>query len=120
MNLEKLDEAIAYIEAHPEEHDQGTWFARGGCGTTACLAGTVAVLDGWTPVWRSDRSGEARDVEKDGVIRYVGGVATDVLGIDDDGDERDYLFFCAADLDDIKRFRREYAAGTWEHPEREW
>lgn len=117
MNLDKLDQAIAYIEAHPEEHDQGLWFGERGCGTTACLAGTVAVLNGWVPVFEH---GEARDVEKDGERAYVGNVATELLGLDPDGGERDYLFFVAADIDDIKQFRTEYAAGTWEHPDGEW
>lgn len=114
INLERLDAAIAYIEAHPEEHKQEIWFQRGGCGTAACLAGVVALLDGWTPVWTG---GEARDVEKDGDRRYVGNVATDLLRLGDESDERDYLFFRAADIGDIKRFREEYTAGTWVHPE---
>lgn len=44
--------ALAYIEKHPEQHDQGHWIERGeafaalpgDCGTTMCVAGTVNFL----------------------------------------------------------------------------
>jgi hypothetical protein len=51
MNLDKLDAAIAHIEAKPQEWNQEHWFSKGdgGCGTAACLAGTIALLDGWVP-----------------------------------------------------------------------
>jgi hypothetical protein len=113
MNLAKLDEAIAYIEAHPEEHYQSSWFTRGACGTTACLAGTVAVLDGWKPDWIGNR---AEYVTKGEARRYVATVACELLGLDAASDEREYLFLGADTLDDIKQFRREYAAGTWAYP----
>lgn len=37
--LALLDAALTYIEHHPDEWDQGNWH----CGTTACLAGHIAV-----------------------------------------------------------------------------
>lgn len=39
--------ALAYIEAHPEQHDQSYWIMGdepGHCGTTMCLAGTISWL----------------------------------------------------------------------------
>jgi hypothetical protein len=103
MNLEKLDEAIAYIEKHPEQHDQATWFRRYTCGSTACLAGHVAILDGWTLI---DGHGMA---EKAGVLRHVADVAEAVLDLDDL--EVDRLFYAADALADIKRYRDRIAAG---------
>jgi hypothetical protein len=53
LNLPLLQKALDHIEAHPEEWNQGSWGQTvQGCGTTACLAGHIALLDGWTPVVR--------------------------------------------------------------------
>lgn len=37
-----ITDAMAHIETHPDEHDQEVWV----CGTKACLAGRMALLDG--------------------------------------------------------------------------
>lgn len=42
MNVKLLDDTLAYIEAHPEEHDQSTWV----CDTTMCFAGHALALSG--------------------------------------------------------------------------
>jgi hypothetical protein len=43
MNLAALDAAIAHIEAHPEQWDQGTWGTRYADGTIKrCVGGWVA------------------------------------------------------------------------------
>lgn len=34
------------IAAHPRYHDQGSWYWRDGCGTTACAAGWAMLLAG--------------------------------------------------------------------------
>jgi hypothetical protein len=114
MNIDRLDEAIAYIEAHPERHNQRSWFRRRPCGTTACLAGTVAMLAGWTPIWRDHA---ASFVMKDDKAGYVAHVACELLDVGSDSDERFYLFMDADDLDDIKTFRDEYVAGIWVYPQ---
>lgn len=116
MNLEKLDEAIAWIEAHPEDHSQSSYFARGSCGTTACLAGTVAVLAGWRPDWtRPDWSDDPGAWETTGRVRRAGAVSTawDVAAevLDIDPRQATDLFIHAGDLEDIKRIRDECAAG---------
>lgn len=47
-NLDLLDEAIARIEANPDEWRQGVWR----CGSGCCLAGHVALAAGAT--WAAD------------------------------------------------------------------
>jgi hypothetical protein len=113
VNLEKLDAAIAHIEAHPEEHDQNWWFRKRDCGTTACLAGTLALLDGWEPVWPKRWTGwdytSAEYVKKGGRRRRVPLVAREIIEATEW--EAESLFGIAADLDDIKRYRDKIAAG---------
>lgn len=100
MNLEKLDEAIAYIEAHPTEHDQATWLDAK-CGTTACLAGHVSLLNGGRPV--------------DGMTGMVW-VGKSKMHVADHGrqvldlDQEQYVdLFYADDLAEVKRLREQYA-----------
>lgn len=46
LNVELLQRTMAYIEAHPEQHDQGEWVERKPeCGTAACFAGWAAILE---------------------------------------------------------------------------
>ena len=64
-----IADAMAHIEAHPEEWEQATWISS--CGTKACLAGRMALLDGKTHEWfELDKSDD------------VGDWAADVLGVD--------------------------------------
>jgi hypothetical protein len=51
VDLEALDEALAYIQAHPEQWDQGTWR----CTTAMCVAGWVGELGGAR--WLTDGGG---------------------------------------------------------------
>lgn len=51
-DIAKLDAALAYIEEHPEEWEQGNWGVKKPCGTAGCLAFHVGRIDG------CDRSGE--------------------------------------------------------------
>lgn len=43
-----LELALLHIHEHPEEWDQDSWFGRNDCGTTACLAGRIAIQQGMT------------------------------------------------------------------------
>lgn len=46
LNVELLQRTMAYIDAHPEQHDQGEWVERKPeCGTAACFAGWAAILE---------------------------------------------------------------------------
>jgi hypothetical protein len=42
-NDELIDKVLHYIENHPDEWDQETWF----CGTTACFAGRALLMSGF-------------------------------------------------------------------------
>jgi hypothetical protein len=109
VNLQKLDEAIAHIEKHPEQHDQGSWFARTPCGTVACLAGTVALLDGWSPAWPQRHDEFAYTARKGSARRPVRTVAREIL--DATRVQESALFFRASSIEDIKRYRDLIAAG---------
>lgn len=46
LNVELLQRTMAYIEAHPEMHNQGEWVDLDPeCGTAACFAGWAAILE---------------------------------------------------------------------------
>ena len=104
LNVDLLDRTLAYIEAHPDEHDQGTWR----CGTAMCFAGHAAVLDGG--VWagpehdelvamREDPA-EVRRLSSIGEVVHVEDRARRVLGLT--GEEAYALFYRAATLDDVR------------------
>lgn len=112
MNLDKLDAAIAYIEAHPAQHDQGFYAAEQECGTTLCLAGVIAMQAGWRPAWdlgHSEASGvfATRSVKRGGEVGFARGVARAILGASED--EAAELFLEAVDLAGIKYLRNVYA-----------
>jgi|GEM_PF-3357940 hypothetical protein len=49
-NAELAYRVLDHIDAHPEQHDQGTWIKVGtDCGTVACFAGWTCLLAGDTP-----------------------------------------------------------------------
>lgn len=108
MNIEKLDAAIAWIEEHPEEHDQASYFARTACGTTACLAGVVVMLDGWVPEW-AGRHWETPRARKGDRVMWVRDVAQGLLGLSED--QADALFLGAGTLATVKEYRDRIAAG---------
>lgn len=46
---ELLERVMAHIEAHPDQHSQGSYFTPTACGTTYCFAGHAAVMSGAEP-----------------------------------------------------------------------
>jgi hypothetical protein len=59
IDLQRLEQAVTYIEDHPEQHQQDLWIGTGDtnepstsswCGTVGCLFGWVALLNGDLPV----------------------------------------------------------------------
>lgn len=80
--LVRLDAALAWIDAHPEQHDQSVWMARSSCGTTYCLAGAVVMLAGAEPLWDLDAGTESYRVKMpDGAVHSVEVLAAELLGI---------------------------------------
>lgn len=113
MNLDKLDAAIAWIEANPQLHDQADPFAKRACGTTMCLAGVLCFLDGWVPDWEHGFNGElSYGVLKDAVARNAMECAREILGATDQ--QKNALFFAADNLAEIQALRDEYAAARAE------
>lgn len=120
VDFERLDAAITYAVEHPEQIDMGAWFERSSCGTTACLAGTVALQAGWSPIF-VDVIGDVDvtdgDVVKDGERRYVKHVAAEILGLDPS--QTDDLFIHAGDVKFVIEYRNKFAAAAGV-PQRTW
>lgn len=57
VRWELLDQAVAYVEAHPEEYNQGSWGRRTLCGTVGCLAWHVVRVAGADVEISDDGSG---------------------------------------------------------------
>jgi hypothetical protein len=115
-NIALLDETLAYIEAHPEEHRQDVWW----CGTAGCFAGHVALSQGGVLV-DVDLEGFAWLVKAesdDPPERLEGRVSVDVVSIYCRAQrllgltwgEAAQLFSHRNTLDDLRRFVAEIKA----------
>lgn len=86
--LARLDAALAYIDAHPDEWRQSTWGMRTECGTSCCIAGWIVVQAGAELVFGDDAHGygveEAIDCLPDGedYEESIAVFARRLLGID--------------------------------------
>jgi len=47
VNVEKIEAGFELAKANPELHSQAGWASKTPCGTVMCLAGWIAVADGW-------------------------------------------------------------------------
>lgn len=78
------------IDADPDSHDQGWWFMRSECGTTACFAGLTCIIAGDQPDFDVDGDSSPEDGwTYTGALKTVDGGessasvrARDLLGID--------------------------------------
>lgn len=61
IDVDLLRDRLEYVTAHPEEHDQGWWGVKRGCGTAYCIAGHVVIARGYELEW-----GEMSDIGPDG------------------------------------------------------
>jgi hypothetical protein len=120
IDFERLDAAITFAAQRPAEFEMRTWFNITDCGTTACLAGTVAIQAGWQPVF--DPSAVFEFVERDGRTRPVWRVADELLGIGPDDGTDNTDIYGAYDLAEVIDIRNRWArmAGlserTWDLP----
>ena len=115
-NFEKLDAAITYGVQHPEEFDMSEWLRISACGTTACLAGTAALLEGWKPTLEAGEWGTWAIVEdREGNARDVDDVAMEILGLT----PGQYPVFLAGDIDEVIKMRNAWAEKEGV-PERQW
>lgn len=65
---------------HEEHYDQGAWIDKTQCGTAACLAGHVALLSGWKPIFL-DGWNEAIQCKQGRREGFISEVAAEALGI---------------------------------------
>lgn len=94
-------EWIVTPSEYPELYDE----AENWCGTACCVAGKVALMDGWKAA--DFYSGSATTVTKDGEYREVREVAAELLGIPDYGGHP--LFDGNNTATDIRRIAEEIA-----------
>lgn len=74
-NYALIEQVWQYIQDHPRQHRQNSWFSANSCGTTACFAGWATLLSGYKTVGVSL-------VRRPGGDRlYVSEVARDLLGL---------------------------------------
>lgn len=103
-NLPLLREILAYIDEHPEQHNQDWWaHAEEGCGTTYCVAGWAVHLRGYSIEWAPFGDGEyqadyCRDVNGD--RRLIGAAAMELLGLTDG--EATQLFTGCDNRDEVR------------------
>lgn len=96
FNAELARKALARIEAHPEEWEQGDWR----CGTAYCFAGHVALAGGWK--WEIPGSTSDTSVEKDGEIIHVEYAADRALGLEHNQGWRSGLFSASNTLEFLR------------------
>lgn len=83
LNVPLLQKALDHIEAHPEEWEQESWGVKTPCGTRACLAGHITLIDEWAPVQYGMLYGDWIEVERDGERMTVADAARISLGVSD-------------------------------------
>ena len=98
-NIPLLRKMVEWVEEQAQLTENREWYqadwivapseylgladeAENWCGTACCVAGKVALMDGWKPAFFS---GLATTVTKDGEYREVKEVAAELLGIPDYG-----------------------------------
>lgn len=94
VNAQLFNDIANMIQKQPERYDQGTWGSvRAGrtldCGTSHCIAGWAATLALPREAWQPDEYGDYDDiVTVDGLERYIGEWAGEVLGLSEEDAER--------------------------------
>lgn len=120
INEDLLRRVLEHITAHPDEHNQNDWAARGpACGTAMCLAGHAVVQGGYALAWR--RAAPTYPVLG---VREVASETTDGLDVSELAQEllgltsweAGRLFFDAESLDDLWRIASELTDGRVSRP----
>lgn len=109
VNTAVLRKALEFITAHPGEWDQDFWAQRTDCGTTYCLAGTVAVQQGYELSF-DDVGGASQVTTGEGIAD----VAERELGLTEA--QADELFIESDTLRDLYRVARDITNGEIEVP----
>jgi hypothetical protein len=100
VNVELIEKGFKLAKAHPEQHSQESWVAETPCGTRMCLAGWIAVADGWNVssdgfAWKPDK-----------VTKFVAFVAEQAAELSEN--QATELFVMSAD-DDMPALEQRWA-----------
>ncbi len=128
-NVPYLRKLVEWVETEAKRTEarewyQATWLAPGNearidfgqeidfCDTACCVAGKVALLEGWKPETYSNRDmsnnpGFTGNVIKGGVTKHASHVARDALGLTNDQSDR--LFEAVNTAEDIRAIAEEIA-----------
>lgn len=111
INIPLLRKVVEWVEEQEalstgkRQWKQMIWFERNNwCGTRCCVAGKVALLEGWEPVWEEN---ETARVEKDGEVQGVALVARDLLGLN--SFQADRLFAARNTAADVRYYAEQLA-----------
>jgi hypothetical protein len=94
VNIPELERVIAFLEDHPDQHDQKHWLNE--CGTAGCLAGWTAMLNGYRAIshdtfgWAGWTATVIADDDPDDPGNDVKVVAMKLLGLTEE--DADVLF----------------------------
>lgn len=115
INITELDRIVTFIEDHPEQHCQDVWI----CETGACLAGHVALQNGYRVV--SDGfKGRRVECLDTGEHKWVSDVAVEILGLTEE--ESILLFAGHNTIENLRMMTKDIANGenlreTWDLPD---
>jgi hypothetical protein len=107
--LARLDAALAWIDEHPEQHDQDMWIQRRPeCGTVYCLAGVISMQAGAVPLFPATEPEETGRVllpngQESGVGDHARGLLTIPWDVSSD------LFYIAETRADLAGIRERLA-----------
>ena len=120
INLDVLDDAITFIKDHPEQHQQAHWT----CDTGACVAGWVALLNGYKTKKQfiEDEDGNRKLVTVNGSVYREGhpkhtvsasAIARELLGVTETPDliSTNILFHGTNTIEDIEMMAKDLANG---------
>ena len=126
-NIEKLTTAVTYIKDHPEKHVQGSWT----CETGACLAGHVALQEGWSVThtqWEQEDGSIHVGVmngwmQKSGRSKDARAIAIEALEIDENTAQM--LFHGSNTAENLELMAKDLANGedlheVWSHNGLQW
>lgn len=92
LDIPRARKVLEHLVAHPEEHDQNFYGQRLPCGTTACIAGTVLLMDPDADVrWEQDMRDMISASVNGGDHQEPDEAAAELLGLS--RTDSDHLFF---------------------------
>lgn len=81
IDVELLKKVRDKVTSDPEAHYQANWGRKTSCGTTHCIAGWAAVLDGAAVDWEDDGDGYWEAATVNGCAQHIETYAKEALGL---------------------------------------